>query len=216
MASKDYRRATGALDISVPWFRSIAGLWLLSIAALSFVSVDPSFSGPKQWVVDGSMHAAIFLALALVPGLFVRSASTLIVAALITLGLAVGLETAQAARNQAPLERADIFANLLGFAAGTILVVFVRWRVRRRRVGTGRLARELHQKYGFSTADARLASHLASGGSLAGHADFVGHSVDAVRAAAAQIYERTKTQGQAEFMQLILGEKPGRRVRRDR
>ena len=81
MASKDYRRATGALDISVPWFRSIAGLWLLSIAALSFVSVDPSFSGPKQWVVDGSMHAAIFLALALVPGLFVRSASTLIVAA---------------------------------------------------------------------------------------------------------------------------------------
>ena len=146
MASKDYRRATGALDISVPWFRSIAGLWLLSIAALSFVSVNPSFSGPKQWVVDGSMHAAIFLALALVPGLFVRSASTLIVAALITLGLAVGLETAQAARNQAPLERADIFANLLGFAAGTMLVVFVRWRVRRRRVGTGRLARELHQK----------------------------------------------------------------------
>ncbi len=187
MARKDYRRATGALDISVPWFRSIAGLWLLSIAALSFVSIDPSFSGPKQWVVDGSMHAAIFLALALVPGLFVRSASTLIVAALMTLGLAVGLEIAQAARIEAVLERADIFANLLGFAAGIVLVTLVRWRVRRRRVGTGRLAQDLRQRYGFSTAEARLASHLASGGSLAGYAEFAGHSVDA----AAQIYERT-------------------------
>ncbi len=216
MAGKNYRRATGALHISVPWFRSIAGLWLLSIAALSFVSIDPSFSGPKQWVVDGSMHAAIFLALALVPGLFVRSASTLAVAALLTLGLAVGLETAQAALNQAPLERADIFANLLGFAAGMMFVVLVRWRVHRRRTGTGRLARDLRQKYGFSTADARLASHLASGGSLAGYAGLEGHSVDTIRAAAVQIYERTKTQGQAEFMQLFLSEKPGRRARRDR
>lgn len=162
------------------------------------------------------MHAVIFLALALVPGLFVRSASTLVVAALITLGLAVGLETGQAALNQAPLERADIFANLLGFAAGMMLVAFVRWRVRRRRVGTGRLARKLRQKYGFSTADALLASHLASGGSLAGYAEFTGRSVDAIRPVAAQIYKRTKTRGQSEFMRLILGEIPRRRAHRDR
>ncbi len=150
------------------------------------------------------------------PGLFVRSVTTLVVAALITLGLAVGLETAQAAHNQTPLERADIVANLLGFAAGMMLVVFVRWRVRRRRVGTGRLARELRQRYGFSMAEARFASHLASGGSLAGYAELVNHSVDATRNAAAQIYERTKTQGQSEFMQLILDEKPRRPARRDR
>ena len=89
------------------------------------------------------MHAAIFLALSLVPGLFVRSVATLLVAALVTLGLAVGLEVGQSEYNHAPLERADIFANLLGFATGMVLAVLVRWRVRRERAGAGRLARNL-------------------------------------------------------------------------
>lgn len=216
MARKDYRRATGALEISVPWFRSIAGLWLLSIAALSFVSVDPSFSGPKQWAVDGSMHAGIFLALALVPGLFVRSVTTLVVAALVTLGLAVGLEVGQSEYNQTPLERADVLANLFGFATGVVLAVFVRWRVRRQRAGAGRLARDLRSRYGFTPAEARLASHLASGGSIAGYAEFAGHSVEATRNAAARIYERFQVQGQTGFIKLMLGERPRRGIRRDR
>lgn len=216
MASNDYRRATGAVDLSVPLFRSVAGLWLLSIALLSFVSVDPSFSGPKQWVVDGSMHAAIFLALTLAPGLFVRSVLALVVAALITLGLAVGLEAAQAVHNEAPLERGDILANLFGFAVGMTLVVVVRWKVRRLRAGAGRLARGLRQRYGFTAAEARLASHLASGGSLASYAEFLGHTVETTRSAAAQIYEKTQTQGQPEFMQLVLGEKRRGRTHRGR
>lgn len=135
VARKDYRRPTEAIDLSALWFRSIASLWFLSIAVLSFVSVGSSLSGPKHWGVDGSVHAAMFLVLTVGPGLFVRSATALVVAAVVTLSLAVGLEIAQAARNGASLEGADIFANLLGIAAGVALVVIVRGRIRRLRAG---------------------------------------------------------------------------------
>lgn len=140
MAPKDYRQATGALELSVPWFRSVAGLWPLALATLGYVSLDPSFSGPERWVMDGSMHVAIFLALTLAPGLFVRSVRYLAIMALFTLSLAVGLEIAQAVHNLDHLEYGDVFANLLGMALGIALTVIVRWKVRRRRIDAGRLA----------------------------------------------------------------------------
>lgn len=135
MAPKDYRQTTGALELSVPWFRSVAGLWLLALAVLGFVSLDSSFSGPSRWVMDGSMHAAIFLTLTLAPGLFVRPVRYLAVTAVITLGLAVGLEIAQAVLNRHHLEYGDVFANLLGVALGVALAVIVRRTVRGLRVG---------------------------------------------------------------------------------
>ncbi len=135
MAPKDYRQTTGALKLSLPWFRSVAGLWLLAIAVLGFVSLDPSYSGPRRWVMDGSMHVAIFLTLTLAPGLFVRSVRYHAAAALFTVCLAVGLEIAQAVHNQDHLEYGDVFANLLGVALGIALAVIVRWRVRGLRAG---------------------------------------------------------------------------------
>lgn len=125
------------MSLSLPRFRLVAGLWLLSIVLLGFVSVESSILGLKRWVVDGSMHGAVFLALALVPGFYLRSKFTIAAAALVTFGLAVGLEVAQAVRNGAPLDHADIFANLIGLAAGIVLVVLGRRKVR----GAGRDAR---------------------------------------------------------------------------
>ncbi len=138
MAPKNYRLATGALELPPPWFRSAAGLWLLALAGLAFVSLDPSYSGPDRWVMDGSMHAAIFLTLTLAPGLFLRSAGYLALAALITLSLAVGLEVAQAVHNQDHLEYGDVIANLLGMALGLALAVLIRRTVRRLRTGAER------------------------------------------------------------------------------
>ena len=95
-ARKEYRRATGVISLSLPLFRLVATLWLLSIMALAFVSYASPISGLKSWVLDVSIHGVIFLALALVPGLCVRSKSTLVAAAFVIVSLAVGIETAQA------------------------------------------------------------------------------------------------------------------------
>ncbi len=204
MARKQIHQATGAMELSVPLFGVVTALWLFSIVSLSFVTVDPPFAGPKQWLLDGSAHMAVFLALTLVPGLFVRSTRLLVVAILLILGLAAGLEGAQAAQNQTDLKRGDVFANFLGFAAGMLLVVPVRWKIRRLRSGAGRVARGLRRRYGFTTEEARLASHLALGGSLAAYAELIELSVEEVRDTAERVYEKTRTQGQAELMRLLL------------
>lgn len=135
MTRKNSRQTAGALEIPIPWFRSVAGLWLLALAVLGFVSLDSSYSGPDRWVVDGSMHTAIFLALTLAPALFVRTARYLAVTGIFVLGLALGLEAAQAVINGDHLEYGDIFANLLGVALGIGLAGIVRWKIHGMRAG---------------------------------------------------------------------------------
>lgn len=130
MAPKDHHQATGALELSLPWFRSVAGLWLAALAVLGYASLDPSYAGPERWVMDGLMHVAIFLPLALFPALLVRSMRYLAVTVFFTLGLAVGLEAAQAALNRHHLEYGDMVANLLGVALAMTLAIIVRRRVR--------------------------------------------------------------------------------------
>ncbi len=135
MSGKKYHQVSGALDLSAAWFRSIAGLWLLSIALLSFVSVDPTYAGPKQSALDAPMHAAIFGALILIPGLIARARSTLTLALIAILALAIGLEAGQAWINDAGLESPDVAANLVGAGAGLALAAIIRRRVRRLRSG---------------------------------------------------------------------------------
>jgi VanZ family protein len=112
-------------------------LWLISIAAVSYLSLKPKVEFPIDFEKsDLVYHGAAYLWLSVLPFLGLRRKKTGLVCALLMFPLGAGLEFAQLAVPGRTFSAMDIGANALGVILGILLYGFSRSRSRSFRPST--------------------------------------------------------------------------------